>query len=159
MNVTSYALRFMAVVFKPKLTFQAIGFQESDLKHWILVVYVRRKHPGGSCCLCLSLVWWEVSGVILEACLVLTELSDKLQRTKAQRSCREATFFLASDTILTAGFCIWYLVQTLLTRPLYLHPQVKLCSIKWSLLSYLHLKSLCFRERGYFFFSPSTTWT
>ena len=54
MSVTSCALRFMAVVvFKPKLTFQALGFQDSDLKHWILVVSVRLKHPGGSCCACL----------------------------------------------------------------------------------------------------------
>ena len=96
LNVKSCTLRFMVFfVFKPKLTFQAIGFQHRGLyiiKHWILVVSVRLMDPSGSCCACL-LGDEKSAVVILDPCLVLTKISSKLQRIKVQRLCQEAAFW------------------------------------------------------------------
>lgn len=99
-------MRFCFFCFWAKIDLSGHCFQDKGLyiiKHWLLVVSVRLKHPSSSCCACL-LGNEKSAEVILAPCLVLTKMSSKLQRIKVQRSCQEAAFFAYPQAVLIASF-------------------------------------------------------
>ena len=151
-----YIYFLVYVVFKSKLTFQAIRFQDRGLyliKQWILVVSVKQKSPSGLFCARLlgeekSPAWsWQRYQVNCKE-LRFREIVKKLLSLLTHRQ------YLNCQLLWTTGILYLCLVETLLTSPsLHLQP--------WRWSSSVVSRDLCsavciertwfLRGRGYVF--------